>query len=76
VKKQKLSQGDYAELIATAKKIVKYEGGEKVEGYTLYTRFAQLKTLDASMANFKKSKASKPIDLSAFNAKSGKRGKS
>lgn len=32
-----------------------------------------LKTLDSSMANFKKGKVSKPIDLSAFNAKPGKR---
>lgn len=32
-----------------------------------------LKTLDSSMANYKKGKASKVIDLSAFSNKPGKR---
>jgi hypothetical protein len=63
MKKQRLSQGDYAELISTAKRIVKYEEGEKVGGYTLYTRPAQLKASDASLANLKRGKISKRGEL-------------
>lgn len=44
MKKKGLSKGDYAELVSTAKKIVKYEKGEKVKGYTLYTRLAPVTT--------------------------------
>ncbi|HTA17053.1 MAG TPA: hypothetical protein VK786_04840 [bacterium] len=38
--KKKLSKKYYADLIATAKKIAKFEKGEKVRGYTVFVRSA------------------------------------